>query len=407
MTRDRLYRETNWQGHDFILIDTGGIEFQGSENLFRDKVKQQAEIAIEEAAVIVLVVDGQTGITSDDEDAAQLLRRSGKPVVVAVNKIDNVNQNPAIYDFYALGLGEPIGVSSVQGMNTGDLLDAIVAHFPAYENDDYEPDTIKLAVIGRPNVGKSSLVNKMIGAERVIVSPIAGTTRDAIDTPFVQDEQQYVIIDTAGMRKRGKIYEPTERYSVDRALKAVDRSDIVVMVVDAVDGVTEQDKKVVGYAHEAGKGILVVVNKWDLLTKDEKTMDQFDKTMRQEMPFLEYALTLYVSALSGQRVDKILPLVKFISEQQTMRVTTARLNEVLEEAVLHNPPPTFKGRRVKVLYGTQVGVKPPKFVVFVNIAEGIHFSYERYLVNQIRKSFGFAGTPVWLMIRQNEKEGKA
>ncbi len=403
VTRDRLYRDCTWQEHEFILIDTGGIEFNNAGQ-FSEKIKRQAELAIEEAAVIIFVVDAKSGITVDDEEAAQLLRRSGKPVVVAVNKLDNFNHAANIYDFYSLGLGEPVGVSAIHGMNTGDLLDAVVALFPEYESEDYEPDTIKLAVIGRPNVGKSSLVNKILGTERVIVSPIAGTTRDAIDSVFAQDGQQYVIIDTAGMRRRGKVNEPTERYSVDRALKAVDRSDVVLMVIDAVEGVTEQDKKVVGYAHEAGKGILLVINKWDLLEKDDKTMNQFDKKLKEELTFLDYALTLYVSALSGQRVDKILPLVKFIAEQQTFRISTARFNEVLEEAVLYNPPPTYKGKRVKILYGTQVGVKPPKFVIFANIPEGIHFSYERYLINQIRKNFGFAGTPIWVMIRQREKE---
>ena len=403
VTRDRLYRDCTWQEHEFILIDTGGIEFNNAGQ-FSEKIKRQAELAIEEAAVIIFVVDAKSGITVDDEEAAQLLRRSGKPVVVAVNKLDNFNHAANIYDFYSLGLGEPVGVSAIHGMNTGDLLDAVVALFPEYESEDYEPDAIKLAVIGRPNVGKSSLVNKILGTERVIVSPIAGTTRDAIDSVFAQDGQQYVIIDTAGMRRRGKVNEPTERYSVDRALKAVDRSDVVLMVIDAVEGVTEQDKKVVGYAHEAGKGILLVINKWDLLEKDDKTMNQFDKKLKEELTFLDYALTLYVSALSGQRVDKILPLVKFIAEQQTFRISTARFNEVLEEAVLYNPPPTYKGKRVKILYGTQVGVKPPKFVIFANIPEGIHFSYERYLINQIRKNFGFAGTPIWVMIRQREKE---
>ncbi|MGI6684828.1 MAG: ribosome biogenesis GTPase Der [Bacillota bacterium] len=404
VTRDRLYRDAEWTNREFTVIDTGGIDFYGKGGIIETKVKQQAELAIEEADVILFVVDGKTGITPDDEAVAQLLRKSSKPVVLAVNKIENFDQQNSVYEFYNLGLGDPIPISAAHGMNTGDLLDAVVDNFPPEEEDNFPPETIKIAVIGRPNVGKSSLVNKILGEERLIVSDIAGTTRDAIDSLFEQNGKHYVIIDTAGMRRKSRINEPTERYSVLRSLRAIDKSDVILMLIDAVDGVTEQDKKIAGYAHEAGKGMILVVNKWDLVIKDDKTMHQFDKRIREEMGFLHYAPIMYISALTGQRVPKILEIVDFVAEQQNLRVSTARLNEVIDEALAINPPPTDKGKKLKIFYVTQVGVRPPKFVFFVNEPELMHFSYQRYLENQFRKNFGFEGTAIWLMIRKREKE---
>jgi len=404
VTRDRLYRDAVWLNREFTVVDTGGIEFYGKGGIIEAKVKQQAELAIEEADVIIFVVDGKAGITPDDESVAQLLRKSSKPVVLAVNKIENYDHESQVYEFYNLGLGEPIPISAAHGMNTGDLLDAVANHFPPEEEDDLPPETIKIAVIGRPNVGKSSLVNKILGEERLIVSEIAGTTRDAIDTLFETYGRHYVIIDTAGIRRKARVNEPTERYSVLRSLRAIDRSDVVLMLLNGVDGVTEQDKKIAGYAHEAGKGIILVVNKWDLVEKDDKTMHKYDQEIRKEMGFLHYAPILYISALTGQRVNRILEIVDFVAEQQNLRVPTARLNEVIDEALALTPPPTDKGKRLKIFYATQIGVKPPKFVLFVNEPELMHFSYQRYLENQFRKNFGFEGTGIWLMIKKREKE---
>jgi len=404
VTRDRLYRDAEWLNREFTVVDTGGIEFYGKGGIIETKVKQQAGLAIEEADVILFVVDGKAGITPDDEAVAQMLRKSSKPVVLAVNKIENYHQQDTVYEFFKLGLGDPIPISAAHGMNTGDLLDAIVEKFPPEEEESVPPETVKIAVIGRPNVGKSSLVNKILGEERLIVSDIAGTTRDAIDSYFEQDGKHYVIIDTAGMRRKARVNELTERYSVLRSLRAIDRSNVVLMLIDGVDGVTEQDKKIAGYAHEAGKGMILVVNKWDLVAKDDKTMHQYDKKIREEMGFLHYAPILYTSALTGQRVTKILEIVDFVAEQQNLRIPTARLNEVVDEALAITPPPTDKGKRLKIFYVTQIGVQPPKFVLFVNEPELMHFSYQRYLENQFRKNFGFEGTAIWLMIRKREKE---
>jgi GTP-binding protein len=404
VTRDRLYRDAEWLNREFTVIDTGGIEIYGKGGIIETKVKQQAQLAIEDADVILFVVDGKTGITPDDEAVAQLLRKSSKPIVLAVNKIENFDQQDRVYEFYKLGLGDPIPISAAHGMNTGDLLDAIVDKFPSEGEENIPPETIKIAVIGRPNVGKSSLVNKILGEERLIVSDIAGTTRDAVDSYFEQEGKHYVIIDTAGIRRKSRVNEPTERYSVLRSLRAIDRSDIILMLIDGTDGVTEQDKKIAGYAHEAGKGMILVVNKWDLVKKNDKTMHQFDRKIREEMGFLHYAPIMYISALTGQRVNRILEIVDFVAEQQNLRVPTARLNEVVDEALAITPPPTDKGKRLKVYYATQVGVKPPKFVLFVNEPELMHFSYRRYLENQFRKNFGFEGTDIWMMIRKREKE---
>ena len=407
VTRDRLYREAEWLNRSFVMIDTGGIKFNTEEGLIYGKVKQQAELAIEEALVIIFVVDMQAGLTSEDEDVAELLRRSGKPVVLAVNKADDFT-NPEkllpVYDFYALGLSEPIPVSAVHALNIGDLLDAAIAHFPPTEEDEGEGDRVNIALIGRPNVGKSSLVNRLLGQERVIVADQPGTTRDAIDTILNKDGREYTIIDTAGMRRKGRINEPTEHYSVSRALNAIDRADVAVLVLDASAGIIEQDKHIAGYANEAGKGLLILVNKWDLPEKDNNSMKRFEEDIKEELAFAGYALTLFVSAKSGQRCDKILPLVDFISEQHNRRITTAQLNEVIREAVALNPPPTDKGRRLKVLYATQVGVKPPKIVIFLNDPEIMHFSYARYLENRLREAFGFAGTPISLMWRKRDND---
>lgn len=407
ITRDRLYRDAEWLDREFTLIDTGGIKFNTDEGVIYGKVKQQAELAIEEASVIILVVDLSAGLTSEDEDVAALLRRSGKPVVVAVNKADDFvdpQKMLPLYDFYSLAVGDLIPVSAMHSLNIGDLLDAVISHLPPSGEDDGEGDMVRLALIGRPNVGKSSLVNRLLGQERVIVSDIPGTTRDAIDTRLSRDGREYMIIDTAGMRRKSRIGEPAEHYSVSRALNAIDRSDVCVLVIDASAGIIEQDKHIAGYAHEAGKGLLIVVNKWDLPEKETNTMKRFEDDIKQELGFAGYALTLFVSAKTGQRCDRILPLVDFISEQCSRRVTTAQLNEVVREAVALNVPPTDKGRRLKVLYATQVGVKPPKFVFFLNDPELMHFSYARYLENKLREAFGFAGTPISLMWRKREKD---
>ena len=404
VTRDRLYRDASWLDRDYVLIDTGGIEFNTADGVIEGKVKEQADLAIEEADVIIFTVDARAGVTSDDAEVAAMLRKSGKHVVVAVNKVDNFNDLTPVYEFFQLGLGEPVGISSLHGMNTGDLLDRVIEYFPSQREEYFEGDNVNIAFVGRPNVGKSSLVNKILGVDRVIVSNVAGTTRDAIDTVFEKDGRTYTIVDTAGMRRRGKINEPTERYSVSRGLRAVERCDVAVLVIDATAGITDQDKRIAGYVHEAGRGLLIVVNKWDLPDKDGKSMKRFEELIEAEMGFAGYALNIFVSAKTGQRVDKILPLVDFISEQHSRRVSTATLNEVLREAVMLNPPPTDKGKKLKVLYATQVGVKPPKIVIFLNEPEIMHFSYSRYLENKLRENLGFSGTPIRFIWRKREKE---
>ncbi|MHB8124180.1 MAG: ribosome biogenesis GTPase Der [Desulfitobacteriaceae bacterium] len=405
VTRDRLYRNAEWLGRKFTLIDTGGIEFKDESTSIPAQMRRQAEIAMEEADVIILVVDAQLPPTLDDELIAQTLRRSGKPIILAANKIENFAKiDSQIYEYYCLGVGEPIPISAVHGMNTGDLLDMVISYFPKGEEEEYDPDIIRIAVIGRPNVGKSSLVNTLLGEERVIVSNIPGTTRDAIDTPFEREGKHYILIDTAGMRRKGRIEELTEQYSVVRSLRAVDRADVILMLLDAPQGITEQDKKIAGYAHEAGKGIILTINKWDLIEKDDKTMKKFDKQVREELSFMLYAPTIYVSALTGQRVTKIIELVDFVAEQNSTRLSTSTLNTLLREWVHLNPPPTDKGRRLKILYATQVGVKPPTFVFFVNDPELMHFSYKRYLENQVRQHFGFEGSPIRMIIRQKDEE---
>ncbi len=405
VTRDRLYRDAGWLDRKFALIDTGGIEFQDAGTPIAAQMRRQAEIAMEDADLIIFVVDAQLPSTPDDDLIARTLRRSGKPVILAANKVENFAQMESqLYDFLSLGLGEAIPISAVHGLNIGDLLDMVIAKLPENSEEEYDPDVIRIAVVGRPNVGKSSLVNTMLGKNRVIVSNIPGTTRDAIDTPFEQDGKHYILIDTAGMRRKARVDKLTEQYSVVRALRAVDRSDVILMLLDAVEGVTEQDKKIAGYVHEAGKAIILVVNKWDLINKDEKTINKFEKTIREELGFMQYAPTMFISALTGQRVTKIIELVDFVAEQNSARITTATLNTLLREWIHLNPPPSDKGRQLKIRYLTQVGVKPPTFVFFVNDAELMHFSYKRYLENQMRKHFGFEGTPIRIIIRQKEEE---
>ncbi|MDD2401583.1 MAG: ribosome biogenesis GTPase Der [Clostridia bacterium] len=403
ITRDRLYREAEWTGRKFTLIDTGGLEFTDNDDSINAQVRKQAQIAINEADVMLFIVDGKTGLTAQDEIIADILRKVKKPVILVVNKVEQFKNNVDLYEFYSLGLGDPVPVSAVHGMNTGDMLDMVVSYFKEIEEEDCEPDIIKIAVVGRPNVGKSSLVNVLLGQERVIVSDISGTTRDAIDTPFEREGQKYVLIDTAGMRKRGKVGEKnTEKYSVIRALKAIDRSDIVLMIIDATEGILEQDKRIAGYIHEAGKGVIIVTNKWDLVEKDEKTMNKYDEDVRNQLGFMRYAPTLFVSALTKQRVVKIVELVNFVAEQQTTRVSTSILNEIISEAVQLTPPPSDKGKRLKILYCTQAGIKPPNFIFFVNEPELMHFSYVRYIENKIRGNFGFEGCPIRITVRKRE-----
>ena len=405
VTRDRLYYDAEWQGRKFTLIDTGGIEFKDQTTPLSTQMKKQAEMAIEESDVVVLIVDAQTKLTPDDEQIAKYLRKSGKPIILVANKVENFADFPMeAHEFLALGCGEPIPVSAVHGLNVGDLLDNVVSKLPKEVVEDYDPDIVKIAVIGRPNVGKSSLVNMLLGEERVIVSDIPGTTRDAIDTPFVFEEKRYIIIDTAGIRRKKKIEELTENYSVIRSFRAVERADVVLMLIDPIEGVTDQDKRIVGYAHEVGKGIILIINKWDLVEKDDKTLNKFEKIIREELPFIQYAPTQFISAKTGQRVHKIMELVEFVAEQTSMRIQTSTLNDMLREWVHLNPPPSDKGKRLKILYATQKSVQPPMFIFFVNDPELMHFSYKRYLENQIRKSFGFEGSPIRIITRKREKE---
>lgn len=403
VTRDRLYGSGEWSGKAFNIIDTGGIEIDGEDEIMKS-VRMQAELAIEEADAIIFMVDSKAGLTQSDDEVAQILFRSRKPVVVAVNKVDNYNRMEDIYEFYSLGFGTPIAISGAHGTGIGDLLDAVVQKLPELEEIDYDEDVIRVALIGRPNVGKSSLVNALLGEERVIVSDVAGTTRDAIDTPFERDGQRYVLIDTAGMRKRGKVYETTEKYSVMRALKAIERADVVLTLINGEEGIIEQDKHIAGYAHEAGKACLFVVNKWDKVEKDDKTMQQFERMIRDHFLFMNYAPIVFLSAKTKQRLHKLLPVVNHVSEQHALRIQTHLLNDVVADAIALNPPPTDKGKRLKINYVTQVAVKPPTMVVFVNDPEMMHFSYQRYLENKIRAAFQFDGTPIRIFTRRKSEE---
>ena len=398
VTRDRIYGESDWQGRKFTLIDTGGIEPR-TDNQILAFMRSQAQIAIDNATVIVFLCDIKTGMTASDQEVASMLQRCGKPVILAVNKVDQ-GRSPDIYEFYNLGLGDPIAVSAVHGHGTGDLLDACVQYFPPEDEEEEEDDAIKVAVIGKPNAGKSSLVNKILGEERVIVSNVAGTTRDAIDSRFTNDKGSFVFIDTAGMRKKSKVEEDIEKYSVLRATMAIDRADVCLIMIDATEGVTEQDTKVAGMAHEAGKASIIVVNKWDLVDKDDKTMARMTEDIRRDLAYMTYAPILFISAKTGQRVDKLFDMIDYVSNQATFRVTTGMLNTVLADAQTRVQPPTDKGRRLKIYYMTQVGVKPPHFVVFCNDRRLFHFSYQRYLENCIRSTFGLEGTPIILSIRE-------
>ena len=397
VTRDRIYSSGEWLNHEFNIIDTGGIDI--GDEPFLEQIRQQAEIAIDEADVIILMTSGREGLTSADEEVAKILYRSKKPVVVAVNKVDNFEMRNQIYDFYALGFGEPIAISGSHGIGIGDLLDAVVQNFPDHQGQDYDEDVIKFCLIGRPNVGKSSLVNAILGEERVIVSNIAGTTRDAVDSPYKYNGDDYVIIDTAGMRKKGKVYESTEKYSVLRALRAIERSDVVLVVLDGEEGIIEQDKKIAGYAHQAGRAVVIVVNKWDAVEKDDKTMKKFEEKIRAEFQFLDYAPIVFLSAKTKRRIHTLLPMINMASENHAQRIQTNVLNDVIMDAVAMNPTPTHNGKRLKIFYATQAAVKPPSFVVFVNDPELMHFSYERFLENKIRDAFGFEGTPIKIFSR--------
>ncbi|WP_019323790.1 ribosome biogenesis GTPase Der [Streptococcus mutans] len=400
VTRDRIYTKAEWLNRQFSIIDTGGIDDVDAP--FMEQIKHQADIAMTEADVIVFVVSAKEGITDADEYVAKILYRAHKPVILAVNKVDNPEMRSAIYDFYALGLGDPYPVSSAHGIGTGDVLDAIVDNLPT-EAQEESSDIIKFSLIGRPNVGKSSLINAILGEDRVIASPVAGTTRDAIDTTFTDEEgQEFTMIDTAGMRKSGKVYENTEKYSVMRAMRAIDRSDIVLMVLNAEEGIREYDKRIAGFAHEAGKGIVVVVNKWDAIKKDNRTVAQWEADIRDNFQYIPYAPIVFVSAVTKQRLHKLPDVIKQVSQSQNTRIPSAVLNDVVMDAVAINPTPTDKGKRLKIFYATQVSVKPPTFVIFVNEEELMHFSYLRFLENQIRQAFVFEGTPIRLIARKRK-----
>lgn len=400
VTRDRIYTKAEWLNRQFSIIDTGGIDDVDAP--FMEQIKHQADIAMTEADVIVFVVSAKEGITDADEYVAKILYRTHKPVILAVNKVDNPEMRSAIYDFYALGLGDPYPVSSAHGIGTGDVLDAIVDNLPT-EAQEESSDIIKFSLIGRPNVGKSSLINAILGEDRVIASPVAGTTRDAIDTTFTDEEgQEFTMIDTAGMRKSGKVYENTEKYSVMRAMRAIDRSDIVLMVLNAEEGIREYDKRIAGFAHEAGKGIVVVVNKWDAIKKDNRTVAQWETDIRDNFQYIPYAPIVFVSAVTKQRLHKLPDVIKQVSQSQNTRIPSSVLNDVVMDAVAINPTPTDKGKRLKIFYATQVSVKPPTFVIFVNEEELMHFSYLRFLENQIRQAFVFEGTPIRLIARKRK-----
>lgn len=399
VTRDRNYAQAEWMGHKFDLIDTGGITWEGGK--IEDEIRAQAEIAIEEADVIVMLTNVVNHVTDLDERIARLLYRTKKPVILAVNKADNPEQRNDIYDFYSLGLGDPIPVSSSHGTGIGDLLDEIVNDFPA-EKDSEADDVISFSMIGRPNVGKSSLVNKLLGEDRVIVANEEGTTRDAVDTPFTKDGIKFKVVDTAGIRRRGKVYEKTEKYSVLRAMSAIERSDVVLLVLDASTGIREQDKHVAGYAHEAGRGIIIVVNKWDLPKKNSTSAKEFEREIRSEFQYLDYAPILFVSAKTGQRIDQIPSMVKEVYDNQNQRIQSSVLNDLLLEASKLVPTPMIKGKRLRVYYMTQVSTNPPTFVVFVNDPELMHFSYERFLINQLRQNFDFTGTPIKILPRKRK-----
>lgn len=402
VTRDRIYSKCEWRNREFMIVDTGGIE-PASEDIILAQMRRQAQIAIEKADVIVFLTDIRCGVTADDYEVASMLQKSGKPIILAVNKCDSIGDPPPeFYEFYNLGVGDPIAVSAQHGHGSGDLLDEVFKYFPEGETDEYDEEYIKVAVIGKPNVGKSSLINRIAGEERVIVSDIAGTTRDATDTVIENENGKYVFIDTAGIRRKSKVTEKIEHYSVLRAYMAVDRSDVCVIVIDALVGFTDQDSKVAGYAHEQGKACIVAVNKWDAVEKDSNTMEDFTNDLKEKFSFMSYVPFIFISAKTGQRIDKLFPLINSVNSQNSMRITTGMLNDVLSYATTRVQPPSDKGRRLKIYYMTQASTKPPTFVVFVNRADLFHFSYQRYIENQIRQTFGLTGTPVRFVIRERD-----
>ncbi|MBQ8434765.1 MAG: ribosome biogenesis GTPase Der [Oscillospiraceae bacterium] len=403
VTRDRIYSECEWRNRKFMVVDTGGIEPK-SDDIILSQMRRQAELAIQRADVIVFITDMKTGVTADDYDVSRMLRKSGKPIVLCVNKCDSIGEPPAeFYEFYSLGLGDPIAISAAHGHGSGDMLDEIFKYFPENDEEEYDDDYVKVAVIGKPNVGKSSLINRIAGEERVIVSDIAGTTRDATDTIVENEHGKYVFIDTAGIRRKSKVLEKIEHYSVLRAYMAVDRSDVCVILIDASVGFTEQDSKVAGYAHEQGKACIVAINKWDAIEKTTNTMDEFKNKLKEDFSFMSYVPFIFISAKTGQRVEKLFDMINNVNRQNSMRVTTGMLNDVLSYATTRVQPPSDKGKRLKIYYMTQPSTKPPTFVVFVNRADLFHFSYQRYLENQIRQTFGLEGTPVRFIIRERGK----
>ncbi len=397
VTRDRIYAIGEWLTKEFRVIDTGGIQLK--DQPFQEEIKAQVEIAIEESDVIIFVVNGREGVTMDDEYIAKMLQRQSKPVILAVNKIDDITLRDNIYEFYTLGIGDPIAVSGVHGIGIGDILDECIKLFDENKENQY-PDSIKFSIIGQPNVGKSSIVNALLNQDRVIVSEIAGTTRDAIDTPFIRDNQNYVVIDTAGIRRRGKVYENIEKYSVLRAVRAIERSDVVLFVIDGEEGIREQDKHVAGYAYEAGKPLIIVFNKWDVIEKDEKTINTYTKLIRNEFTFLSHVPIIFVSAKTKQRINDLLPLINEVYDYSLLRIDTSVLNEVVLDAQLLNPAPTFKGKRFRIYYCTQVGVAPPTFILYVNDPELMHFSYKRFIENKLREAFGFDGSLLKIIARK-------
>ena len=402
MTRDRIYADVNWLDYHFTMIDTGGIE-PDSRDVILSQMREQAEIAIATADVIIFLTDVRQGLQDSDSKVADMLRRSGKPVVLVVNKVDSFEKfMPDVYEFYNLGIGDPFPISAASMLGLGDMLDEVVKHFPDYAKDEEEDERPKVAIIGKPNVGKSSLINKLAQEDRVIVSDIAGTTRDAIDTDITYDGKEYVFIDTAGLRRKNKIKEEIERYSIIRAVTAVERADVCIIVIDATEGVTEQDAKIAGIAHERGKGIIIAVNKWDAIEKDDKTIYRHTEKIRQILSFMPYAEIIFISAKSGQRLNKIFELIDVVIANNSMRVATGVLNEIVTEAVAMQQPPSDKGKRLRIYYTTQVAVKPPTFVIFVNDKELMHFSYTRYLENRIRETFGFRGTALKFIIRESK-----
>lgn len=403
VTRDRIFTEVEWLNHYFTLIDTGGIEPDNGD-IILSHMRNQAMLAMDMAHIILFVVDGKSGLTAADRAVAQILRKTKKPVILVVNKIDSQSQFDNVYDFYELGLGVPFAISSANSMGLGDLLDEVVQNFPEGLNTEYDEDIIRVAITGKPNAGKSSILNNILGEERVIVSPIAGTTRDAVDTYVEKNGQKFLLIDTAGLRRKSKIYETVEKYSVIRSMAAVDRADVVLIVIDAKEGITEQDTKVAGIAHDEGKACVFVINKWDLIEKDNKTLGNYTKEVKEKFPFMMYAPVIFVSAKTNQRMNKILETVEYVASEHAKRVSTSALNDVIGEAVMLNQPPSDKGKRLKIYYGSQTGVKPPKFTLFINDKNLTHFSYQRYLENKIRENFGFEGTPVQFEYREKNKK---